>query len=221
MVSIVQLSDLANPVQTFLVSQHTAERVAGVGRVGEQLPVPQPGHHLVDQPSLRVDRMDVEIGGHCTKVRRVTGLVPMSTPDQRQVTLTRVDTGIYEARNAKGATLRFGSRDEDGFSPVELLLAALAGCSAVDLDVVTARRTEPTRFEVSSSAQAVHGGDGNLLQDIEVRFTLGFPSGPDGDAARKVAPAAARASHDKTCTVSRTIEQGVPVTMSVELLTED
>lgn len=145
--------------------------------------------------------------------------IPETSADRREVTLTRIETGVYEARNARGATFRFGSKATDGFSPVELLLAALAGCSAVDIDVVTSRRVEPTRFEVTSGAEVVHGSDGNLLADIGVRFDLEFPAGAAGDQARKVAPAAARASHERSCTVSRTIEHGVPVAMTVELHT--
>jgi putative redox protein len=65
--------------------------------------------------------------------------------DHRWVTLERLDEGVYLARNPRGVQLRFGSRAEDGFSPVELLLAALAGCSAVDIDVVTGRRSPVRR----------------------------------------------------------------------------
>lgn len=132
------------------------------------------------------------------------------------MTMTRLETGVYEARNARGGTLRFGSRAGADFSPVELLLAALAGCSAVDLDVVTSRRVEPTRFEAISQAQVHHGDDGNVLQNVQVTFQLSFPAGEAGDKARRVVPAAAKTSHDKTCTVSRTIEAAIPVTMIVD-----
>ena len=40
-------------------------------------------------------------------------------PDHRLVTIDRVDEGIYLARNARGHELRFGSKDPDGFTPVE------------------------------------------------------------------------------------------------------
>ena len=59
--------------------------------------------------------------------------------DHRRVTLERLDTGVYRATNPRGATLDFGSKHEQGFSPVELLLAAIGGCSAVDVDMVTGR----------------------------------------------------------------------------------
>lgn len=134
---------------------------------------------------------------------------------RRSVSLTRLETGVYEAHNGRGGTLRFGSMAGEGFTPVELLLAAIGGCSAVDIDVVTARRVEPTQFEVVISADTVREEHGNRLTDIHMVFSIAFPEGPKGDAARAVAPAAARASHDTTCTVSRTIELGTPVRLSL------
>jgi putative redox protein len=42
-----------------------------------------------------------------------------------------------------------------------------------------------------------------------------FPAGAAGDAARNLLPRALRASHQRTCTVSRTIEAGTPVTLQL------
>lgn len=137
--------------------------------------------------------------------------------DERQVSVTRIDTGVYEARNARGGTLRFGSKAGDDFTPVELLLAALAGCSAVDIDVVTSRRAEPTRFDIDATGEVIRDEAGNHLKDLALTFHLGFPAGADGDRARMLAPAAARASHDRSCTVSRTVELGTPVAMQVQV----
>ena len=140
----------------------------------------------------------------------------MADDARRSVSLTRLETGVYEARNARGATLRFGSMDADGFTPVELLLAAIGGCSAVDIDTVTARHAEPERFDVEISADKVRDDDGNHLQDVRVTFTLTFPDGETGDRARQLAPRAARTSHEVSCTVSRTIELGTPIAMTVQ-----
>jgi putative redox protein len=137
----------------------------------------------------------------------------MSETSQRRVTLTRESLGSYVATNRKGATLRFGSSTEETFSPVELLLTAIAGCSGIDLDYMTSRRAEPLRFEVTSQAEAVKDESGNSLQDIRVSFSLAFPEGEDGDKARARIPSALRTSHDRTCTVARTIEAGTKVTL--------
>lgn len=134
----------------------------------------------------------------------------------RWVTLDRLDEGVYLARNARGAELRFGSKADDAFSPVELLLAAIAGCSAVDVDVVTGRRSPAETFGARVDAHVVRDESGNRLRDITLTFSVTFPEGPDGDAARAILPRAAKTSHDRTCTVSRTVEAGTPVTVVVE-----
>ena len=50
--------------------------------------------------------------------------------------------------------------------------------------------------------------DGNHLTDIHITFHLEFPDGEAGDAARAVLPEAVQRSHDRLCTVGRTVELG-------------
>jgi uncharacterized OsmC-like protein len=135
----------------------------------------------------------------------------MTDTSTRRVTIIRESLGSYLATNDKGATLRFGASTEDTLSPVELLLAAVAGCSGMDLDYVTSRRAEPLRFDAVSEAEYIKDDTGNILKDIKVTFTLAFPEGEDGDRARDRIESALQSSHDRTCTVSRTIEQGTTV----------
>jgi len=138
--------------------------------------------------------------------------MPAALPARTEVVVTRDAEGIFRARNARGAEITMSSKDPASFSPIELLLAALAGCSAIDVDSVTARRAEPTGFVALASGQK--GRDavgGNLLTDIDVAFTVSFPAGADGDAARVRLPAALAQSHSRLCTVSRTVEAGTPV----------
>lgn len=129
------------------------------------------------------------------------------------VRLERVAPGAYVATNARGVRLAIGGTD--AFSPVELLLAAIASCSSVDVDLMTSRRAEPERFAVTASAVKVREG-GNHLEDVEVTFSLRFPAGAEGDAARaRIAPAV-RASQERDCTVSRTVELGTPITFAID-----
>ena len=128
------------------------------------------------------------------------------------VNIERVQSGVYTARNERGAEIPIGG---DGFSPVELLLAAIGGCTAIDVDVVTSRRAEPDGFVVDVTAEKVRDDVGNHLKDITVTFRVAFPDGPDGDEAREILPDIARKSHDRLCTVSRTIELGTPVASKI------
>jgi uncharacterized OsmC-like protein len=135
--------------------------------------------------------------------------------DLRRVTLTRDSVGRYTARNDRGGSITVSS-GTDELSPVELLLAGIAGCTAVDVDTVTTRRAEPEQFEVEVTADKVKDEHGNHLQDIEVRFRVRFPEGDGGDAAREMLPKLVKRSHDEWCTVSRTVELGHKVTTTIE-----
>lgn len=130
---------------------------------------------------------------------------------ERSVRVERVAAGSYQAVNARGATIDIGTGDDATFSPVELLLAAIGACSSVDLDLVTSRRTEPDRFTVTVRADKVSDEAGNRLTDIAAVFDVAFPAGAAGDKARTLTPKLLRQSHDRLCTVSRTIEAGTPV----------
>ena len=144
----------------------------------------------------------------------------MSTdaPDLRSVTLTRDSMGRYTARNRRGGSLTVSS-GTDELSPVELLLAGIAACTAVDVDTVTTRRAEPDSFEVEVTADKVKDEHGNHLQDITVTFRVRFPEGEAGDKARGVLPGAIEKSRDRLCTVGRTVQVGAPITYSEGELT--
>ncbi|GAA2029640.1 hypothetical protein GCM10009740_19130 [Terrabacter terrae] len=135
--------------------------------------------------------------------------------DLRRVTLTRDGVGRYTVHNDRGGSITTSS-GTDELSPVELLLAGIAGCTAVDVDTVTTRRAEPEQFEVEVTADKVRDEHGNHLQDIEVRFRVRFPAGEGGDAAREMLPKLVQRSHDEWCTVSRTVELGQKVTTTIE-----
>ena len=56
---------------------------------------------------------------------------------------------------------------------------------------------------------------GNRMTDLELVFAVTFPDGEAGDRARAILPRAVKVSHDKLCTVSRTVEIGTPVAAKV------
>jgi uncharacterized OsmC-like protein len=137
-------------------------------------------------------------------------------PAHRAISIGRDPAGRLTARNDRGGQLPIGTGGGADFTPVELLLAAIAGCTAVDVDILTSRRAEPEAFTVDAGADKVRDAAGNHLENIEVTFRVVFPAGEGGDAARAVLPDAVRRSHDRLCTVTRTIELGIPVTSRVQ-----
>ena len=135
----------------------------------------------------------------------------MSNDNLRKITLTRTGEREYEAENPRGGRLTFGEGASADFTPVELLLTAMAGCSAIDVDYLTTRLAEPTQFDVAAEAEKLRGQEGNHLGEVTITFSVRFPAGPEGDAARTRLPDAVAKSRDRLCTVSRTVQLPTPV----------
>lgn len=142
-----------------------------------------------------------------------TGPAADAPASRRAVQIDRTGPSTYLARNDRGGELRVSATGDADFTPVELLLVALGACSAVDVDTVTSRRAEPDRFTVHVSGDKVRVDGASALRELVVSFDVRFPAGAEGDAARQVLPRALQVSHEKSCTVSRTVEAGTPVTI--------
>jgi putative redox protein len=132
----------------------------------------------------------------------------MADDTYRSVQVERVSTGRYVARNDRGVTLPMGG---ENFSPVELLLAAIGGCTAIDADEVISRRVEPESFTVTVGGDKIKDESGNRMTNLAVTFEVRLPEGPAGDQARTLLARTVKLSHDRLCTVSRTVELGTPV----------
>jgi putative redox protein len=136
----------------------------------------------------------------------------MTSESHRAVELTKIGAQRFKATNARGGEVFFGSGGEDpDFTPVEMLLAAIAGCSAIDVELITGKRSEADSFRVTASGEKVRDEHGNHLVDLSVSFDVEFPAGEQGDAARAVLARSIRQSRDRLCTVSRTVALGEPV----------
>src|SRR5512142_1544298 len=104
------------------------------------------------------------------------------------VTVERISGGMFTAANSRGGQITIGTGGGADFTPTELLLVAVAGCTAIDVDILTSRRAEPDRFQVDAEAEKVRDAEGNRLTGIEVTYRLTFPGGEGGDAARAILP---------------------------------
>jgi len=141
----------------------------------------------------------------------------MTTSKQhRSVNIERTGKGRFAITNAREGRIVIGTGDDADFTPTELLLAAIGGCTAIDVDILTSRRAEPTRFSIEVDASKMRDEHGNRLTDIAISFAIGFPAGEDGDAARQILPDAVKKSHDRLCTVGRTVELGTPIATHID-----
>lgn len=139
----------------------------------------------------------------------------MATDQLRTIDLTRTGPSAYRVTNARGGSLDVGAGGSSDFTPVELLLAAAAGCAAIDVDLLTSRLAEPTGFAVVADGEKVRDRNGNHLAGLRVEFTVRFPEGTEGDAARARLGEAVAMSRDRLCTVSRTVALPTPVQFEI------
>jgi putative redox protein len=129
----------------------------------------------------------------------------------RTLTIERTAPGKFAAVNSRGGRIAFGMGDSEEFTPTELLLIAIGGCTAIDVDLLTSRRSEPESFEIAVDADKVRDEGGNHLANVEITYRISFPPGEDGDKARGVLAEAVRQSHERLCTVGRTVELPTPI----------
>jgi putative redox protein len=104
----------------------------------------------------------------------------------RNVIVKRVANGRFTVTNERGGEIAFGTGDGTDFTPTQI------------------------------GADKVRDADGNRLTGIEVTFRLAFPATGQGDEARAILPDAVRKSHDRLCTVGRTVIVGTPVATRIE-----
>jgi uncharacterized OsmC-like protein len=110
------------------------------------------------------------------------------------------------AINTRGGQLPIGTGWEGEWSnPIEMLLAAIGGCAAIDFTTVLARRGHP----LSGLDIEVRGrrAKDERLEAIEVRYVL--PEGIEIDD--EDIEVARRLTADVLCTVSRTVQYSSPV----------
>ena len=129
----------------------------------------------------------------------------------RSIDLTRTGEGSYQATNRRGGVLPVGSGEGSDFTPVELLLVAIAGCSAIDVDLITGKRATAEKFDVSTEGHKVRDEQGNHLVGLKVTFDVTFPEGEGGDRAREMLPRALQQTRDRLCSVGRTVAIGEPI----------
>ena len=116
--------------------------------------------------------------------------------------MTADGEGAAVATNRHGATLSIDPSGEQGFTPVELLLAALGSCGAIDVALLMRKQRDPVRaMEIAVEGEKV----GHQMSWLRVTYAI------EGQHdARKLERALTKTAED-LCSVSRTIRAGTPV----------
>jgi len=135
----------------------------------------------------------------------------LSDQTLRSVDLHQIGEHRWKATNARGGGVSIGPGEDPDFTPVELLLAALVGCGAADLDLITGKRAPFETFQARAEGHKVRDEGGSHLVRLTVTYDVTFPAGEGGDAAREILPRTLAQIQDRLCTVGRTVTLGDPV----------
>ena len=126
----------------------------------------------------------------------------------RRITMTADGHGAAVATNRHGVELTIDPQGEHGFTPVELLLAALGSCGAIDVALLMRKQRDPVRsmtIEVDGEKAADH-------RMTWLRVSYAFEGEHD---PAKLDRALTKTAED-LCSVSRTIRAGTPVEHRVQ-----
>ena len=129
-----------------------------------------------------------------------------------RISVERTDDDRYLATNDRGAEIELTGTGADGqFSPVELLLVAVAGCNIVTTEPLTSQRHHRLpKLVASATAEKI---ERNKLGPITLTYSVTFPEGdPD---AEKVFREVAERVEERHCTVSRSVREGTPVNLDL------
>jgi len=104
------------------------------------------------------------------------------------------------------------AKDKTANSPMELVLIALCGCTAADVNGILRKKREPfTILEVRALAERATGYPA-VYTEIKLTYRVG------GKVSPKAVEDAVRLSKEKYCSVSAMLEKTAKITSAIEYL---
>lgn len=135
-----------------------------------------------------------------------------------KINLKRLDDDFnIEATNEDGNTLLMDGSTEigghgKGMRPMQLLLAAVGGCSAIDVILILKKQKQVIEsFEIEVEGEREKIQDYSLFRDIVLHFKL--KGKVDYDKAER----AIKLSMEKYCSVSKTLEPTAKITYKLTI----
>lgn len=137
-----------------------------------------------------------------------------------KITINRLNDAVHmEAKNEDGAFLHMDGTDEigginGGFRPMQMLLAAVGGCSAIDvIGILKKQRLNPDEFQVEVTGERVDVDTYSEFKSIHIHFILKGSHLNEGKVERAI-----DLSLTKYCSVSKTLEKTAKITSSYKIV---
>lgn len=136
-----------------------------------------------------------------------------------KITIDHLKDMHMEAENEEGGLVRMdGSTTigglEGGFSPMQLLLAGVGGCSAIDIiGILEKQRQDLQDLTVEVEGDRQPKNEYSEFKNIHITFIF------TGDLEESKVERAINLSLDKYCSVSKTLEKATDITHSYKIKT--
>lgn len=135
-----------------------------------------------------------------------------------KISIKRTDNDYrMEAINDTGNVLLMDGSESigghnSGMRPMQLLLAAIGGCSAIDIiSILKKQRQEISSFACDVDGDSVKNGEHSVYETIDIVFRI------EGKIDPEKALRAAELSFTKYCSVSKALEYSSLIRYKVEL----
>jgi putative redox protein len=136
-----------------------------------------------------------------------------------KIELNRLNDAFhFEASNEQGnkvhmdASPDIGGTDQ-GMRPMQMLLAAMGGCSAIDvINILKKQKQNLKDIKVTVTGEREKDAIPSLYTEVHAHFRL------FGDIDKEKALKAVNLSIEKYCSVSKTLEAKAKITYSVEVI---
>ena len=138
-----------------------------------------------------------------------------------KISINRLNDAVHmEAKNEDGITLQMDGTGgiggiNGGFRPMQMLLAAAGGCSAIDVvGILKKQRQNPDQLTIEVTGERVSVGSYSEFKSIHIHFIL------TGDLDENKVARAIDLSLTKYCSVSKTLEKTAKISSSFEIISE-
>lgn len=135
-----------------------------------------------------------------------------------KVTVQKLDKDLHmEAENEEGGLIRMDGNTEiggleGGFSPMQLLLAGIGGCSAIDIIGILEKQKQDLKdLKVEVDGDKQKKDTYSEFKTIHLNFIF------SGDLDPKKVERAIELSINKYCSVSKALEKGSKIAYSYEI----
>jgi putative redox protein len=136
-----------------------------------------------------------------------------------KIELNRLNDGFHlEAVNEQGKTVHIDASPDiggtnQGMRPMQLLLAAMGGCSTIDVINILKKQKQPVRdIKITVDGEREKDAVPSLFVEVHVHFKL------YGDLDQEKVSRAVSLSVDKYCSVAKTLSHKAKITYSFEIL---